>query len=519
MLVPLGANLAYSESLPVLSFFAYPFLSHLLLYGALVIVASVLIAALGMILLVRSLTADDGAAAVAGLLYGFGPVVLSFLWVNHFTMASGAALLPFGILFLLLFMRSGRPLPLVGLGLVVWVTAFTQVYMAAVLVVMIAVMSLVLVPARARRKHFVSAFVVGAANLFVAWAVVRFVFGDVSGMSGSGYGFTSRSVVNIVDLFVPNRQNPLLGFLSPLLAYDGANGDVYSYFLGWGILALAIGAVVARRRDVEIVALAVAGLVIMVFAFGSAIRCGYTELLTLDWTPYEWLARLPYFKMLDSPRRLIIGTALAVAALAGVGIATLAARSGRRRLVLVGSVLLWAVEYGQVGMPVTAFPVPPVYQHLASLPDSRTVFEFGGGVACSFGGLGLDWSTPSSHLMFWQTIHRKPRVGGYVSRVTDEMFDWFRYRAILSELFAMAHASGETWSGTCYTPAEVSEFIRVLNLGYVIVPKHARQTEFEQVTESILAGRIAKIETFDGYTLYTLVEDAADIVPDGRSLE
>jgi hypothetical protein len=506
ILFPVGANMAYSVSLPLFALGAWPFLDHLMLYADLLTFASLVAAAFGMMLLVRALVADDGAAAIAGLLYGFSPTLLSFLYAGQVPQLAAAAMIPYGVLAVIRFMRGARTAALVAASAAAWAVAVTQVYTTAAFLVIVLIVGAVLVRRCLTVAHVRRAAVALAANLVLAWTVVHWVLPavDPGEYTGSGYGFTSTGVVNLANLVIPSASNPLLGSLE-VRAFDRNNGDVRSYFLGWSILALAIGTAIALRRDPEIRALGLAGLAVLLLACGSAIHLGSRVLADHDRTPFEWLARLPYFGLLDTPRRLVVGTAFAVAALAGCGLARLARASGHPRVVYVAALAVVALEYGQVGNPITVVPVPGVYRELAAEPDSRTVMELSGGLAASWGGLGITWATPSSFLMYWQTIHRKPRVGGYVSRLSESTYRWFEHQPIMGDLLRMSHSGGPPWPDPNVTPAGVGSFVETFNLGYVIIPPSDRQREYAGVIEMLLAGRIARtVSDDDGYVLYVL---------------
>ncbi len=507
VLFPLGVNMAQSASMPFLAVPAFFFLSDLILYADLLSLVAPVCAAAGMAALVRALTRHDAAAAFAGLLFGFSPIMMALMLHGRLAQLVAVAAMPFGILALVSFMRTAGLRPLLGLSAVTWWVAFTQVYPAASFLVMVAVIGLALMPSHLTTKHVGRIALAAVGNIALAWFVMTVVIPpmDTSDVARGGFGFTSGSVVNLADVLVPSAANPMLGSLHAY-AWD-QNDDVDSYFLGWGIVALALGGVVARR-NAETVGLALGGVVALLLACGSVMRAGSFELLSHDWTPFEWLARLPFFVLLDAPRRLVVGVSLAVTALAGVGVAAIATRTGHWRLVLLGVLALAVVEYGHLGTPVSEIPIPEIYEQLAASPGDRTLLELGGGLAYSGGGLGLDWSTPSAFLMYWQTIHRKPRVGGYVSRVTHTAYDWFQDAPIMGDILTMAHAGRGAWSGTTYTPDEVTTFLRTFNLGYVIIPPYPPQPQYAEVIETLLAGRIAKTETdAEGFILYTLVDD------------
>lgn len=503
ILVPVGANLMYSAPVPVLAVFALPFLNNLILYGGLLTFTCLVGAAAGMARLVRVLSGDDGAAALAGLIFGFSPTMLSLVATGRLPQMSCVALMPLAVLALVRFVETGSGRPLVVISLVLWVLALTQVYSTASLFVLLVVMGLVLAPRMLKIRYLGAVAVAVGANLLVAWMLLRWVLptGDISDVPGGGFGFTSTGVVNLQDLLLPSGRNPVLGAFHEY-GYDRWNGDIPSYFLGWGVLAIGLGGVVSRWRDPRTVALLLGGVATVLVAAGSVVRFGPRELLGPGQVPFDWLVSLPYLGLLDTPRRLIVAATVPVAALAGIGLAGLVRWTGRRRLVLLAALLLVAVEYGQVGGVVSEVPVPEIYRRLATRPGAQTVFEFGGGLAYSSGHLGVDLSTPSAFLMYWQTLHRKPRVGGYVARTTRSTYRWFQEVPIAGDL--LAAISGE-WPGKTYSDEEVDTFVRTFNLGYVVIPPGGRRDEYAEITEALLHGWIAEREHDEaGYLLYIL---------------
>jgi MYXO-CTERM domain-containing protein len=509
VLYPVGANLMHTGFAPFVSLFAWPFLGHLPLYLSLVVLVSYPAAAVAMFLLVRALTGNAGAAAIAGLLYGFGPPLVSFAEASHYYKVVAAALLPYGALSLVRFLDAGRLRPLLGLSAVTWALVFTDYYVLVMHLLAVAIVGIVCL----RARHVRGVVIAAIANAVLAIALIRWVFPplDTSDLWGGGYGVTSRANANLADFLVPRVENPLLGRLG-VWATDRPNGDV-DYFLGWGTLALALSGVWRRRRSPLIVGLAAAGLILLVLACGPAIRFGHRELLTHAWTLWHWLAKLPSLNILDLPRPFALGAALSVTALAGVGLATWR----RPRLAVVLGAVLFAVEYGQIGMRLSTFPVPAIYQRLAAKPGTRTLLELPSGITESKGGpslnLGINYSNIQNNpQMYWQTVHRKPRVGAYLSRIPRSTYQWFAEQPVISDLFIVT-STGNEWNGRkvealpSYPPEVVDRFLRTFNLGYVILQPHPQQAEFARTVEALLAGRIAAREAdAAGYVLYTLVQ-------------
>ena len=506
ILVPLGASLAGSNCVPSLALLALPFLSALPLYVGLLTLASLALAGLGMLRLVETLTGDRAAAAVAGLMYAVHPSLLALVEYSHFPAVTAAALVPFGLRAVLLFARTAAWRPLVVASALAWAMVLTHVYPTAVFLIQAAVVGAVVLARRGHVRHLRRAAAAAAANVALAgiWVAAAFPAGGMAGFPHGGTAFTSSAAVDLADTLVPSGANPLLGGLHAAWASD-ANGDVASYFLGWGVLALALlGGAAAGPRARARLALAVAGGVTLALATGTAIRVADVELASGRATPFFWLATLPFFELLDSPRRLIVGTAIAVIALAGAGIATLAARTGRRGMVVAAALALAAVELGQVGASTWVLPpLPRVYERVAAAPHARTVLELGGGVAASNMAYGLDWSVGSATYAWWQMRHGKPRVGGYLSRVPAPVFAWFQGRPVMGDLLDLVDPRRGTWAGRAYGPREIGDFLATFDLGWIVVPPSRRHDEYVAVVEELL-GPLVKRHDADGWTLYRI---------------
>jgi hypothetical protein len=435
VLYPLGANLMHTGLAPFVSLFALPFLHHLVLYLALVVLVSLVAAALGMRALVLRLTGDRRAATIAGCFYGFSPVVLSFADSSHYYKVVSAALLPWGVGALIAFMRTPRVRTLVALSAVTWSLLFTDYYMTVLFILIVLIVGVPFL----RRPHV--PLVAGAlvANLLLVVALTRWVFPplDTAELMTGGASFWGHAVVNLADFFVPSSSNPLLGSLGRF-AFDRPNGDVEGYYVGLGVLLLA-GLGFRRGRPREVVPLAIAGLLATALACGTRVHAGSTILVEDKPTPWYWLVHLPYLNVLDLPRCFVMGTQLILATLAGVGLARLLAARTRGRLILVAALLVFAVEYGQVGMQLFTPRVPDVYYRLAAMPD-RTLLELPSGVTESKMVFGYDLSRPSNNeQMYLQTIHRKRRVGAYLSRIPRATYEWFDAQPVIGDIFFLTN--------------------------------------------------------------------------------
>ncbi len=512
VLYPVGANLMHTGLAPFVSLFALPLWREPVLYLGLAVLASLVSAALGMRALVARLTRSAASATVAGCLYAFSPVVLSFTDSGHYYMLVSAALLPWGADALVAFLRDRRVSAIVGLSAIAWSLVFTDYYMTVLFVVIVAVVGL----PSLRPAHLPLIAAALVANLALALALTRWVFPslDTAELMAGGGWFWTHSVVNLADFFVPSSANPILGALGRF-AFDRPNGDVDSYYVGGGVLLLAVLAL-RRRMPRETVPFALAGVLVTLLACGTTIRAGTTVVLAEHWTPWYWLVRLPYLNILDLPRCFVLGTQLVLATLAGIGLARLLERPALRGAALVAALAVFALEYGQVGMRQFPLEVPAVYDRLAAMPEG-ILLEIPSGLSESKMVFGYDLSRPSnSEQMYLQTIHRKRRIGGYLSRIPRSTYVWFDAQPVISDIFMLGNPTAEPGSWIWetrpritrlpdYPPEVVDRFIDDFDLQYVLVQPSSRTSMFTEGIDRLLAGRIASREVDpQGFVLYVL---------------
>jgi hypothetical protein len=198
----------------------------------------------------------------------------------------------------------------------------------------------------------------------------------------------------------------------------GAGGATHEYdraaFLGWIPLVLAVwGAWSDRRRARFWVG---AALVFALLALGPTLQiAGVAHFGEGRWTvplPYRLVRLIPGINIARIPSRFSLVVTLCLAVLAGLGLAALMRRwpaaTGRRAQFLLPSLLVGALltEQFAAPFPTEPPPTPAFYHQLARSDEIGTVLE-------------LPFSRLEPRVHWGQTIHRRPIVGGYLSRDLD----------------------------------------------------------------------------------------------------
>ncbi len=184
--------------------------------------------------------------------------------------------------------------------------------------------------------------------------------------------------------------------------------------------------------------------------------------------PGPWaLARyLPLVRLARAPARLAIVATLGLSMLFAGALCHLGDRWRRHRALLLGvfaAVLLF--ELAPVPRPLYAAAIPRFYQRIAAQPDDRRVLELPVGVRDGTSSIG----NFSARSQLFQTVHGKPLVGGYLSRVSRRRVEEFRRDPMLDALITLSEGGALDPERARALVAQGPEFVRRARLGFVVI--------------------------------------------------
>jgi hypothetical protein len=423
--------LAYTEHmLGSAPFFGPPFLltGNPALALNVMILAGLVLSALGTYWVTWRWTGSRAAAAFAGLAVGFQPAQVRAFGPNLLT----TQYLPVVLLCLDRVLAGGRLGPTLGLAaaltgqcLASYYYAYPTMLATAAAVLAVCVPRATRPPAAAVARVFLAVAV--AAAVLVAASVPYF---DVAARgTATVYQLTrvyEGAAVGLAQLAGPLRHR--LGPAALGLALVGAAA------------ALPRGASPAIRRRVLVLALWVA--VGVVLAGGEALRVGDLQLPLPGRLLDQWA---PGFAALRDRRRLLVVVPVALGVLAGLGIAALARAAARPRLaaaVLAAAALGATAAATDLGpcrlmrLP-TGSQVPAVYRDLARR-EPGPVLELPVGVTLH--------EVPSAFRNTWyeyfSVFHWRPLLNGYASYWPPRLEATFAMARALPEPRALANLAG-----------------------------------------------------------------------------
>jgi hypothetical protein len=493
---PIGSNLIFHTYAPFFSVFALPFLKNLVTYLNIIIILSLPISAFSAFLLSKYLTKNKKASFVAGLVYGFSPIMISFLASQHYHFALAAPFLPIGLLFLTKFLKTGKSKYLFATIIIFWMTLFTEYYTTVLLIFSYLIYSVSVIFLEFKKSlklfeknylEYLLAIIIFLIIPLISISLLLFRNSNIIKFAGLRSYYPAFCSTKINNLFTPSQFNPLLKFVAEKRDFS----DTPSLFVGWIIPIIALSSFFLKKLKATL-PLFLIGICVFLFSLGPQTFF------------FKIVVSFPFLGLIDCPQRFLIGSQLILALLLGISL-DIFTETKFAKLIFPFILIVFFIEYSTINLPFSKVEIPNVYNILAKSKDNLTILELPSGIAESKGAFGYDWSVQGLLLKqkYWQTIHNKPRIGGYLSRVDSSIFNFFKNEPVISDLFTMSSLNGK-WSNKIYNKSEINKFMAKFNLGYIILSPNPRQEIFTKIIQQIFGDRIVQKIESEGYVLYKL---------------
>lgn len=390
------------------------------------------------------------AAFAAGALYAFSSNKFLYVSLGQFNIAS-SHWIPFYILFLLKTTNSSNTqnatrIVFYGflLGLFLLFQALSEFIFASFLIIFtVLYLAYWLVANRFHPSSFVlrlMSFIVAGLTFIIPMSpILAAMIQDMlteGDFIQSGLGFADVFSTDVLGFFAPSHLHPIFGNLESQFHFAYTN---FAY-LGFVALAFALVALVAvpRARIWGIF-----GIIFVLISLGPNLTINGTRYdLPM---PFDLLLEIPFVKGNRYPSRWSVMVTLALAVLVGYGLVWLLdtvgswRNSGRKRFLPTAYCLLLTMllfEHLSLPLPLSNLTVPDAYQTIAQDQGEFTVLEIPLAWRNGFRMTGtLDQAMMFAQ--FYQTVHRRPILGGNTSRNPEFKFQYFTEAPVINSIIAV----------------------------------------------------------------------------------
>jgi hypothetical protein len=214
--------------------------------------------------------------------------------------------------------------------------------------------------------------------------------------------------------------------------------------------------------------------------------------------PWALLRYVPIVSLTRSPTRFTVILMLAVAALFALAIRWATTEYPNRRRAIVALVAgLLAIELLPAPRPLYSAAMPPFYGRIAAdpRPDVR-VLELPFGIRDGTRSVG----NFTARSQFFQTFHRKPLIGGYLSRVSRRRVDEIRGVRTLDALITLSEGRKLPSDQAGEIEKRAAAFVERAQVGYVVIDRTRAPAEL--VRFAVRAFRLELLDRHGSLELY-----------------
>ncbi len=213
--------------------------------------------------------------------------------------------------------------------------------------------------------------------------------------------------------------------------------------------------------------------------------------------PWALLRYVPLIGEARMPQRFAVVAVLGFAVLFAQALAALGRRYPARRSAIQAAIgLALVLELLPAPRTLHAVRVPAIYQVIAADAREVRVLELPFGISDGLLSIG----NFSAAALVHQTVHQKPVIGGYLSRIPPDSRRFHLANPVLSALADLSEGRTPPADRLASARATASGFVRHANLGYVVVDTSRTPAALHEF--AIDAFHLTRVSTSEQYVLY-----------------
>jgi hypothetical protein len=277
------------------------------------------------------------------------------------------------------------------------------------------------------------------------------------------YWRSSPRGVDVLGLFEPNPSHPLVRWLRDAQTIDATAFADYTAALS--LVALAVIMIAMWRAEFR----PSTGWTWLTAGFAALSLGPFLYLAgvnTLVPGPWALLRYVPVVGAARSPARFAVVAALGLAVLFAAALSALTRRYAQRETLVTATVAAVLVfELFPAPRTLYSAEIPPLYRTIAADPRPVRIIELPFGVRDGVSSAG----NFSARYQYFQTMHGKKLIGGYLSRISQQRVDDVRSQPTLAALITLSEGRPISPEHAERVRQRARGFLQRANVGYVVI--------------------------------------------------
>lgn len=409
---PNGVSLAFSAITPFNSVLSIPFQSifGLVWTYRILILISFIFAGYGTYLLTKYLTGNMTVSFISGLIFMFSPYHFAHIWGGHLNIAT-IEWIPFYVLSLFKTARESRQINIIYSSFFLLLVALSDYYYLIFMVIFTIIFFLYSMTDnknKFNRKYIIKR--ISIMTVLFGLIFLPFVYPLLKELFRSNYmyygGFTEYSA-DLLGFFIPASFHPIFGpHLWATYNKFSGNTNEYTVFIGYTVLFLAFWSLKYWRKK-EIKFWAISGMIFFILSLGPILHFN-GKLYESIKLPYSIIEKIPIVSIARVPSRWDVLVMLSLAVLAGYGLKNILEKTKDKKkliiMIIFSSLIMfeYLADFGYT----SDTKIPEFYYNLKNDSENFAILEIPSNIYSDY-----------PYYMYYQTLHEKKLIGGYVSRI------------------------------------------------------------------------------------------------------
>lgn len=203
--------------------------------------------------------------------------------------------------------------------------------------------------------------------------------------------------------------------------------------------------------------------------------------------PQTFMRFIPIIENARMPGRAIVIVYLALAVISAIAVARITLRRTRVG-VAAGLMGLVVFDYLAAPFPLYQLDRPAIYETLAREEGPGAVCELPLGVRDGFGEQGrLD-----HRVLFYQSIHERPLVGGFVARLPQPTLDTYLQAPVIDSLLRLSAGAPLEKRDTMTSPSEIAKDLQMHGIRWFVLNRQTSPSSLIEYVETMLPLRLVE---------------------------
>ncbi|WMJ72612.1 hypothetical protein RCC89_05470 [Cytophagaceae bacterium ABcell3] len=484
LFAPKGISLMLHTSTPIMSFFSQMFSNNIL--GINIFLAlNFVLSGLGAFLLSRLYISSIAWCLLVGFIFAFAPWKMMRL-TEHYNLVLTAPLV-FYIYFFTKTFDFGNPVKVTSTTNLLFCFVAGLLTLASDLVLTMLAFYFSVAWFVAYRFRNISWSFKSVGFFIVLWVVAHFIirllrlsFDDVGAFWWGS---------DLLNLFVPPAHHFFSNlfsesFISSLLPQEIENVN----YLGIVLIVLAVISWVLKKKLILPSDIKVFALLALIFAF-LTMPVFKIAGVTLFNNPLSFIHFVPGINNFRIPGRFVLLVYLCLP----IAVFYILDKKGVKPILGVPLFLLFLIDYYPRQFPsVQLNESPKIYNNLKQL-HGEVLLPVPFGIRDGFNEAGKF----NVKDLWYQSLHHKNIIGGYVSRVPEEVWAFYHQNPVMD--FLLKVQENPSLKVPDFSENEVEDFFLVYKPDIVLIAPQYRNTSVEQFIDQLVMGRAMHQLEKDGY--------------------